>query len=426
MKKNISKRIFTTILFLGFLSVPFLTFAQTTLNNVITNIIWNNPTSVGPYSIAVSGQIVTNGTTAPYGFLLEYGVPESFQISSSGTQITQNENNFIGFGAPLVPAQHLNSQNQFTGIYANNLWPSQYYYFGIRETNVMPNPSDTPTAQQSTLVWQVNRTSRPGETLNLNIETSPSPSNNLLARANITGTFNTQSAAGVGTIQGLPIRYYVSTEPANSNASAESLPPAASILGNSILNVEFNDSFSFEVAGLTYDQNYYVTLVNDNSGLFLTDQSILLNVSNPDTGGGTNGGGTNGGGTNGGGTNGNGGTNPNPNPGFPSSQENFSSGLITCNGISIPCTFETLLTTVDKVIKFLTFIIGVPIVALSFAYAGFVLVTSGGNPSKKEEAKGIIGKAVIGLIILLSAWLIVRTVLLVFGYSGPLLGVLGV
>ena len=76
-------------------------------------------------------------------------------------------------------------------------------------------------------------------------------------------------------------------------------------------------------------------------------------------------------------------------------------------------------------LRFLIFVIGVPIVTLSFAYAGFVMVTSGGNPSKKDEAKSMIGNAVVGLIVLLGAWLVVRTVLVIFGYTGPLLGILG-
>jgi hypothetical protein len=109
----------------------------------------------------------------------------------------------------------------------------------------------------------------------------------------------------------------------------------------------------------------------------------------------------------------------------PVSGEEFEGGLITCDGIEEECDFEKLLLAVNKIIQFIVFVIGIPIVTLIFAYAGFLMVTSGGNPSKKDEAKSLIGNAVVGLIVLLGAWIIVRTVLVVFGYTGPLLGILG-
>ncbi len=49
--------------------------------------------------------------------------------------------------------------------------------------------------------------------------------------------------------------------------------------------------------------------------------------------------------------------------------------------------------------------------AIIMAYAGFGLVTSGGNGHALDEAKGRFTNAVIGLIIVLAAWLIVDTIM---------------
>ncbi len=416
MKISSLKRIFSFSLV--FFALPFLTFAQTPINNVITNVVWGDPSSISSNSIAVNGTIVTNGSGLPYGFLLEWGIPQSFSgqgTQSSPFQITQYYDDTVPgpfFGSPLTPDEYLNAQNQFSGVTANDLWPSQYYYFNIRETNVMPDPLDTPTEQSGILDYYITRTSRPN---NLDIQVNPNFSQDI--SANINGLFNTNSATGLGTMQGMPIKAYISTEPADSDVSNETLPPQPSILGESVVSVGPNDRFNFSIGGLSYDQNYYVTLVNNQSGLFLLEESILLNFPAQSQNGGSSQTGTTGSQTGGGSI---------LNPGQFTTTENFSSGLITCDGVNVDCTFTLLLLMVNRVINFFIYIIAGPIIALTFAYAGFLMVTSGGNPSKKDEAKSIIGKALIGFIFLLAAYLIVKTILVVFGYSGPLFDLLGI
>lgn len=51
--------------------------------------------------------------------------------------------------------------------------------------------------------------------------------------------------------------------------------------------------------------------------------------------------------------------------------------------------------------------LGVIIATLFFVYAGFVWMTSGGNPGKIEQGRTMILNVIIGLVVLLSAWLIV-------------------
>jgi hypothetical protein len=60
--------------------------------------------------------------------------------------------------------------------------------------------------------------------------------------------------------------------------------------------------------------------------------------------------------------------------------------------------------------------------ALIVAWAGFKMLTSGGNSGKVSEAKSMMTNVVIGLIILLAAWLMVDTVMKLFVNQAVLIG----
>ncbi len=101
------------------------------------------------------------------------------------------------------------------------------------------------------------------------------------------------------------------------------------------------------------------------------------------------------------------------------------SGLVPCGTeygpdgkIANPCKFEHIFTLIKTVMDFIFKNIVLPLSAIMFAYAGFLLVTSGGETSKKEKAKKIFTNVAIGLIIVVAAWLIVNTVLSIVGYTG--------
>jgi len=79
-------------------------------------------------------------------------------------------------------------------------------------------------------------------------------------------------------------------------------------------------------------------------------------------------------------------------------------GLIVCDGPN--CTFDSLILLIRKIIDFLI-LISVPLASISFAWAGFLLISSGGSEEKKNKAKEIFSKTAIGFIIVLSAWLVV-------------------
>ena len=101
-----------------------------------------------------------------------------------------------------------------------------------------------------------------------------------------------------------------------------------------------------------------------------------------------------------------------------------AAGLVPCdNSAGNPCNFNQLMNLVNIVIHFVLFYMVIPIVAIMFAYAGFEMITAGGESAHaRTKAKKIFFTAVVGLIIAMAAWLIVRTVLSILGYNGAWIG----
>ncbi|MFA5933926.1 MAG: pilin [Candidatus Paceibacterota bacterium] len=90
----------------------------------------------------------------------------------------------------------------------------------------------------------------------------------------------------------------------------------------------------------------------------------------------------------------------------------FAAGLVTCGGTGEPqCDFSQVIIMINKIIRFLIFDISMPVLAIMFAYSGVLFMTSGENPKNRDKAKSMIKKALIGLVIAMSAWLIVVTIL---------------
>ncbi|MCX6751656.1 MAG: pilin [Candidatus Nomurabacteria bacterium] len=113
---------------------------------------------------------------------------------------------------------------------------------------------------------------------------------------------------------------------------------------------------------------------------------------------------------------------PTPTP-PPPTPEKSPSGLVKCglsdaNGkVENPCGFYDILTLINTVVHFVIFDLVLPIAALMFAYAGFELITSGGETSKREKAKSIFTNVALGLVIVLAAFLIIQTILSIVGYD---------
>jgi hypothetical protein len=76
------------------------------------------------------------------------------------------------------------------------------------------------------------------------------------------------------------------------------------------------------------------------------------------------------------------------------------------DGEFINCDFDDVLDLIQRLINWLLFI-AIPLAAVIFTYAGFLYLTAQGNPGQISRAHGLFGNVAIGLIIALSAWLIV-------------------
>ncbi len=92
--------------------------------------------------------------------------------------------------------------------------------------------------------------------------------------------------------------------------------------------------------------------------------------------------------------------------------------LVDRNGVTVdPCNFPAFIKLIQNVMNFLIFDLALPLAALIFAYAGFLYLTSGANEHNRSKAKGIFWKVLVGFIIALSAWLIVKAVMMGLGYD---------
>ncbi len=80
--------------------------------------------------------------------------------------------------------------------------------------------------------------------------------------------------------------------------------------------------------------------------------------------------------------------------------------LVACTGLE--CQFCHLISTGQNAMNWLVLILAV-VAGLLFAYAGLILVVSGGNSSARERSLAVFRNVVIGYILVLIAWLLVDT-----------------
>lgn len=90
-------------------------------------------------------------------------------------------------------------------------------------------------------------------------------------------------------------------------------------------------------------------------------------------------------------------------------------GLVPCDGPE--CDFGHLMELIQDILNFLI-AIAIPIAAVMFAYAGWLYLSGGGNQEKIKQAHKIFGSVVIGIVLVLTAWLIVNTLLSVLTGQG--------
>lgn len=80
----------------------------------------------------------------------------------------------------------------------------------------------------------------------------------------------------------------------------------------------------------------------------------------------------------------------------------------SCNKAEGGCSFADFERVFLNILKFL-FIIAIPIAVGMIVFGAFQMVISGGSPEKVKQGKDTMVKAIIGLVVVLASFLIVKT-----------------
>lgn len=92
-------------------------------------------------------------------------------------------------------------------------------------------------------------------------------------------------------------------------------------------------------------------------------------------------------------------------------------GIPCAKGTANMCGFNDIFVLINNIVKFFLQVVLLPLAIIIIAYVGFLFLTSGGNEEKRSKAKRIFGHLVIGILMVLGAWLIVYTLFRAFGYD---------
>lgn len=93
-------------------------------------------------------------------------------------------------------------------------------------------------------------------------------------------------------------------------------------------------------------------------------------------------------------------------------------GETVSDNFANPCDFNKLIELVNNIIDFMLIYFATPLAAIVLVYAGFLYLTSGGSSEKTSKAKHMLGNMIMGYIIALAAWLIIKTILTTLGFNG--------
>ncbi|MFA5013110.1 MAG: pilin [Candidatus Paceibacterota bacterium] len=72
-----------------------------------------------------------------------------------------------------------------------------------------------------------------------------------------------------------------------------------------------------------------------------------------------------------------------------------------------PCTFNDIFCTINRIVHFILFEIVPALALIWFAIAGFTIITAAGDPGKVTQGRQMITYAVIGLLVVFTAWILV-------------------
>lgn len=98
-------------------------------------------------------------------------------------------------------------------------------------------------------------------------------------------------------------------------------------------------------------------------------------------------------------------------------------GLIPCDGVN--CTLEDVFTLINTLITFAITRLFFPIFIVLILYVGWSYLSAQGNATKVAKVKTMAWNLFLGILLVLGAWLIVRTAILAIGVDKEVLMFLG-
>jgi hypothetical protein len=81
-----------------------------------------------------------------------------------------------------------------------------------------------------------------------------------------------------------------------------------------------------------------------------------------------------------------------------------------------PCTIQDVFNTIGRIYSFLVLYIATPLSILGLMIGSIMLMASAGNPSMAQNGKRTLMFSIIGLILTLGSYLIIKTILIGLGY----------
>lgn len=337
----------------------------------ISAVNWGN-VNVTDHSISISnGYIVPTVYGGPKTFVVEYGTG----VPDGNNQPTNSQ--FLGYSSIISRVPPYNFSLQI-----GSLAPNTNYYFNLWEVY-----TDQNTQQQiltNLFTYGYTQTDQ---------ITSSSALNYTFPNATSVRVFGNLTNNDGQPIIGAPldIEIRASSDPNSTLINSASVITVSDFInGNGFYSYNFTDV-------LNSDTVYYLFLRNSNNQNLVYGPTQITTPSPINT------------------------TPGNQNP-LPDMPEN---GLIACTGVD--CNFNSFIETINRVINFLIVFIAFPVVAIVVAWAGVKLILSGGNESAKSYAKEVLRKVLIGFIVALLCWSIVKLILITLGYvpQGALWEILG-
>lgn len=380
----------------------------------IAGVNWGLVTATD-HSITISNAhlIPMNPSGGPITFSVEWGKGSPGESNGSYEFLGSTQPATLGYGGTSGPSVNLPGVNNdyYFSITLNNLEPFQDYYFTIHEVNPYDAQPGITDYGYDLFTYGFKKTNH---IYGLNVNFNYSNNNNTVS---VSGNLNNSTGQSLSAED--IILQISQVPPGTTLDEIYSVPQGQTPV--QISNIITSPVITTSGPGSTNGAGYFSHTFNNNVSpdeayyLFIKRSidepypflvlPIYFEVPIPGSGNPTS-------------------TSPGGGPNFGNAP---TGGLIPCGNIGQPeCDFNQLIVLINNVVDFLIVFVAFPFVAIVAAWAGVLLLTSGGSTGARDKAKKMLGHVVIGLILALLSWGIIKIILVSLGYQGDLLTIFGI